>query len=59
MPKPYHIFMKDLGHINGSDIIYADTDEDAIATAREQGILHDVEIWENNRFITRLTPKSD
>jgi hypothetical protein len=59
MPKPYRILLKDLGHINGSDIIYADSDAEAIAKAREQAIIYDVEIWQDSRFITRLTPKCD
>jgi hypothetical protein len=37
-------------------IIHCADDEEAIQTAEQWVDLHDVELWESNRFITRFSP---
>ena len=37
-------------------IVHCADDEEAIQTAEQWVDLHDVELWESNRFITRFSP---
>ena len=40
-------------------IINCADDEEAIRVAEQWVDLHDVELWQSNRFITRFTPLSE
>ena len=40
-------------------IISCADDEEAIRVAEQWVDLHDVELWQSNRFITRFTPRPE
>jgi hypothetical protein len=54
--KAFHIFTRDLGHIQTSDFLYAESDADAISQARATLAPYELEIWEGDRFVKRLKP---
>jgi hypothetical protein len=49
--KAYRIFTRDLGHIQSSDILYADSDADAVSQARAMLAFYELEIWDGDRFV--------
>ena len=60
MEKTYSVFVKDSGHINSSQRITADSDEDAVEKARKflSGSLR-VEVWQDQRFVARVDTVAD
>ena len=55
--KAYRTFTRDLGHIQSSDVLYAESDADAISQARAILVPYELEIWDGDRFVKRLKPK--
>jgi hypothetical protein len=56
MPR-YRVLVFDYGHVNACDIVEAETDRDAVHTARTLGHPGHVEVWEQDRFVARLEPE--
>jgi hypothetical protein len=54
--KAYRIFTRDLGHIQSSGNLYAESDADAISQARAILAPYKLEIWDGDRFVKRLKP---
>lgn len=57
--KAYRTFTRDMGHVQSSDVLYAENDADAISQARAIRASFALEIWDGNRFVKRLTPDED
>ena len=52
MPKPYRVLIKDFGHVRTSDIVYAESDEEAAAKAREFLVPpQEIELRDGGRFV--------
>jgi hypothetical protein len=55
----YVLFDEELVLSDCRTIISCADDEEAIRVAEQWVDLHDVELWQNNRFITRFTPQPE
>ena len=53
----YVLFDEELVLSDCSTIISCADDEEAIRVAEQWVDLHDVELWQSNRFITRFSPR--
>jgi hypothetical protein len=54
----YRILVFDYGHVNASHTITARDDADAIEQARALLQGHDLEVWQQARFVRRLKPQT-
>lgn len=55
----YVLFDEELVPSDCSTIISCADDEEAIRVAEQWVDLHDVELWQSNRFITRFSPRPE